>query len=143
MVVLSVTAIDNDYGYFSNGTSNGFSNVTYSLSGEPDGLFAISGNSIYQLVSLDREHEEVYRFYVVATDNPVYGLPNTQSVEVVITVLDVNEHSPVADPDEYFVTVSEDFAPGPLSLEVAAQWSTLGKLSSTLGSLCKLIMYCR
>lgn len=129
--ILSVVATDADYGSLSNGTSNGFNIITYSLSGAPAGLFAISGNTIFQLTSLDREQEEVYVFYVIAMDSPTIGIPNTKSVEVVITVTDINEHPPVADPDEYFAAVPEDFAFGPLSLEVGVQWSTQGEYPCT------------
>ena len=124
--LITVSAIDRDYGLFSNGSSNGNNRISYSLSGAPDGVFAIdedTGN-ITWLVPLDRETQDVYIFQAVARDNPVIGLPNEMSVTVIINVTDVNEHAPIADPDSYTVTIPEDVSINTvLRTNVAVQWS--------------------
>ena len=128
--LLTVTAVDHDYGFDHLGNPNGNNNVTYSLISAPTDTFKIDAitGTIYILQSPNREINDEYIFYVVASDNPINDDPSTNTVPVVITVLDVNEHPPVADPMEYFVTIDEDIAGGTaLDTQVSVQWSTIGE----------------
>ena len=133
--LITVKATDNDYGNFSNGTSNGNNRITYSLSGAPAGVFAINEDTglISKLMPLDREAQHVYTFQAVASDNPVSGLPNQAFVTVIINVTDVNDNAPIADPDNYTATVAEDVAVNStLQTYVAVQWSTFSKYNADI-----------
>ena len=131
--VLTVQAVDSDYGFDHMGLSNGNNNVTYSLSSAPVDTFRIDPvtGTIYILKPLDREDIQSFLFFVIASDNPISELPDTNMVAVTVTVLDVNEHPPVADPSEYFVTVDESVADGTeLETYVSVEWSTTGNVMS-------------
>ena len=128
--LLTVKAVDSDYGVDHLGISNGNNNVTYSLLSAPEDIFRIDPvtGTIYILKSLNRESMHTYLFYIIASDNPINELPDTTTVPVTITVLDVNEHPPVADPSEYFVTIEESIADNSeLVTYVSVEWSTTGK----------------
>ena len=125
--VLSAMANDGDYGLDPSGVSNGYSNVTYSLVGEPADIFKIdpSTGTIYRMEELNREESASHMFQVVAKDNPVDGSDsNIAVVPVVITVRDVNEHPPEADPSEYYATIKED-ATGTITTQVQVKWNSL------------------
>lgn len=125
--LLTVSATDADYGSFPNGSSNGNKEVAYSLIGVSPDLFVINSSTgvISTLKALDREQQRVYEFSVFATDNPLVGVPNFAIASVTITVIDVNEHAPIADPSTYTSTIREDAStPSTLQTNVRVRWST-------------------
>ena len=128
--LFTVKATDADYGFDPSGESNGNKNVTYSLLGAPNDTFRIDPISgiIYKLKSLNRESEDEHIFYVIGSDNPVSESPSTGMAKVIIRVLDVNEHPPVADPNQYYVNIKESVAANSeLETLVSVEWSTTGK----------------
>ncbi|OWK59504.1 Protocadherin Fat 2 [Lonchura striata] len=106
--VIQVTANDQDTG------SAG--QVTYSLeaeSGNLRGLFTIDGESgwITTLKELDCEDQEIYRFYVVATDHGRKVQLSSQTL-VEVTVSDENDNAPQFTSDFYKGSVIENAEPG-------------------------------
>lgn len=106
--VIQVTANDQDTG------SDG--QVTYSLeaeSGNLRGLFTIDGESgwITTLKELDCETQEIYRFYVVATDHGRKVQLSSQTL-VEVTVSDENDNAPQFTSDFYKGSVIENAEPG-------------------------------
>ncbi|XP_017683478.1 PREDICTED: protocadherin Fat 2 [Lepidothrix coronata] len=106
--VIQVTANDQDMG------SDG--QVTYSLeaeSGNLRGLFTIDGESgwITTLKELDCEDQEIYRFYVVATDHGRKVQLSSQTL-VEVTVSDENDNAPQFTSDFYKGSVIENAEPG-------------------------------
>uniref|UniRef100_A0A8C6IRE2 Uncharacterized protein n=1 Tax=Melopsittacus undulatus TaxID=13146 RepID=A0A8C6IRE2_MELUD len=106
--VIQVTAIDQDMG------SDG--QVTYSLeaeSGNLRGLFTIDGESgwITTLKELDCEDQDIYRFYVVATDHGRKVQLSSQTL-VEVTVSDDNDNAPQFTSDFYKGSVIENAEPG-------------------------------
>ncbi|KAG5266737.1 hypothetical protein AALO_G00235630 [Alosa alosa] len=88
-IIVSVSATDADSGLFSV--------IEYSLV-DGEGKFGItpSTGAIYILSPLDRETKDHYTLTAVARDNPG-GIPNQRrenSVQVLVTVLDVNDFHP-------------------------------------------------
>ncbi|XP_076141861.1 cadherin-23 [Alosa pseudoharengus] len=88
-IIVSVSATDADSGLFSV--------IEYSLV-DGEGKFGItpSTGAIYILSPLDRETKDHYTLTAVARDNPG-GIPNQRrenSVQVLVTVLDVNDFRP-------------------------------------------------
>ncbi|XP_033119933.1 protocadherin-23-like isoform X2 [Anneissia japonica] len=112
--VLAVHAEDSDPSYDNN-------NIFYSIiSGNEENAFRVDGNSgdITVLGLLDREQKSVYTLVVLATDR---GSPQRNSTaEVVITITDVNDHSPVFESAVYRGNVSEAADIGTSVLEVRA-----------------------
>ncbi|XP_014428218.1 cadherin-23 isoform X8 [Pelodiscus sinensis] len=88
-VILRVRATDADSGRFSL--------IQYSL-GDGEGKFGINPNTgdIYVLSSLDREKKDHYTLTAVARDNPgdISSNRRENSVQVLITVLDINDFRP-------------------------------------------------
>ena len=133
-IVLTVAATDADYGFDPNGVPNGNNQLRYSLQGAPLNTFAIdmSTGVITKLRVLDREEQSTYEFTVVVQDTPlpVDGMsvsPQTNTAIIQISVLDVNELPPQADPDRYFVSIPEDTPIGSsLDTTVPAYWRTGG-----------------
>ncbi|XP_010181879.1 PREDICTED: protocadherin Fat 2 [Mesitornis unicolor] len=106
--VIQVTANDQDTG------SDG--QVTYSLEAESGnlwGLFTIDGESgwITTLKELDCEAQEIYRFYVVATDHGRKVQLSSQTL-VEVTVSDENDNAPQFTSDFYKGSVIENAEPG-------------------------------
>uniref|UniRef100_A0A8D0KTB8 FAT atypical cadherin 2 n=1 Tax=Strix occidentalis caurina TaxID=311401 RepID=A0A8D0KTB8_STROC len=106
--VIQVTANDQDMG------NDG--QVTYSLeaeSGNLRGLFTIDGESgwITTLKELDCEDQEIYRFYVVATDHGRKIQLSSQTL-VEVTVSDENDNAPQFTSDFYKGSVIENAEPG-------------------------------
>ncbi|NWX47495.1 FAT2 protein, partial [Steatornis caripensis] len=106
--VIQVTANDQDMG------SDG--QVTYSLEAESSnlrGLFTIDGESgwITTLKELDCEAQEIYRFYVVATDHGRKVQLSSQTL-VEVTVSDENDNAPQFTSDFYKGSVIENAEPG-------------------------------
>lgn len=79
-------------------------------SGDDQGLFAISASGVLQLIGeLDYETAQSYRLTLECRDG---GEPvQTANIVVPISVIPVNEHSPVFSMPEYTVTISEDIPP--------------------------------
>lgn len=67
---------------------------------------------------LDREEREVYVLTVSATDNGIPQMSDTTDVEIVI--VDVNDNKPVFTKATYHGSVSEDAIPGTSILEILA-----------------------
>nr|XP_014343935.1 PREDICTED: cadherin-23 [Latimeria chalumnae] len=102
-VVLTVSAIDLD--------SGPFSQIEYSLV-DGEGRFGINPTTgdIYILSSLDREKKDHYTLTAVAKDNPRASSTNRRenSVQVLITVLDVNDYRPKFSKSLYNTSVYEN-----------------------------------
>ncbi|KAM9332564.1 protocadherin-16 [Pholidichthys leucotaenia] len=88
--------------------------------GDPDGDFQLhaSTGALSTSRGLDRETQPKYTLEVVATDRGSPALSATVTVEV--SVLDVNDNSPVFSKSGYSVEVSEDAAEGTRVLVVTA-----------------------
>ncbi len=131
----TVAATDEDYGFDPDGISNGNNELRYSLLGAPPNTFAINESTgvVTKLRVLDREEQASYELTVVVMDTPlpVGGQPvspQTNTAILRITVLDVNEFPPQADPDVYFVSLSEDSLVGtPLITTVPIYWRNGGE----------------
>uniref|UniRef100_A0A1B6CQG5 Cadherin domain-containing protein n=1 Tax=Clastoptera arizonana TaxID=38151 RepID=A0A1B6CQG5_9HEMI len=100
-LVLTVAATDNDTGL------NG--EVHYSIHGSSaDDNFSINSKSgeIYLKKSLDRELKDLHIISIIAAD---FGVPNlTTSINVWITVLDLNDNPPRFDKDSYSMWLSNE-----------------------------------
>jgi hypothetical protein len=112
VLVLNVSAVDNDYGLDSNGNSNGNNILSFSFSAvnsPPANTFSINRETgaITTLRPLDREQATRYVFTVVVQDNPVVGLVRVDTATVTIDIEDINEFPPRADPDNYLAFISE------------------------------------
>ncbi|NXU56641.1 CAD23 protein, partial [Turnix velox] len=102
-VILKVQATDADSGHFSI--------IQYSL-GDGEGKFGINPNTgdIYILSALDREKKDQYMLTAVARDNPgdVPSNRRENSVQVLITVLDVNDFRPQFSKSQFSTSVYEN-----------------------------------
>ncbi|NXT17396.1 CAD23 protein, partial [Syrrhaptes paradoxus] len=102
-VILRVKATDADSGRFAL--------IQYSL-GDGEGKFGINPNTgdIYILSALDREKKDHYTLTAVARDNPG-DIPSNRrenSVQVLITVLDVNDFRPQFSKSRFSTSVYEN-----------------------------------
>ena len=131
--VLQVRATDDDYGFTPTGVANGNNIVRYTLGSDaPEGVFVIdlgTGN-ITTNRTLNREEQDVYIFTVIAWDSPVIESANLRTTQVRINVVDENEHSPEADPSQYFIFVEENTSPSLLQTYVASQWNSQGNYAN-------------
>ena len=137
--VVTVGATDADYGFDALGAPNRNNELRYFLIDAPVNTFAIDTvtGEITKLRPLDREAQAEYTFTVGVRDNPISGSPLVDTAEVRVTVTDVNEHNPLADPSRYYIFVPEDTSPGtelPTYVEVA--WNSNGKLNTLRLSEC-------
>ncbi|NXN93926.1 CAD23 protein, partial [Rhinopomastus cyanomelas] len=102
-VILRVQAVDADSGQFAL--------IEYSL-GDGEGKFGINPNTgdIYILSALDREKKDHYTLTAVARDNPgdVSSNRRENSVQVLITVLDVNDFRPQFSKSQFSTSVYEN-----------------------------------
>ncbi|XP_041367349.1 protocadherin Fat 3-like [Gigantopelta aegis] len=109
--------------------SNG--NISASITeGNTDDVFYVTGLQLYvngSEVDYERSESHVYTLVVKLTDFPQSDHPHTAAVLVYVTVLPVNEHSPVwkdpvAEDEGMFpdVSVREDVTPGHEILRVSA-----------------------
>ncbi|KFQ25395.1 Cadherin-23, partial [Merops nubicus] len=102
-VILRVTATDADSGRFAL--------IQYSL-GDGEGKFGINPNTgdIYILSALDREKKDHYTLTAVARDNPgdVSSNRRENSVQVLITVLDINDFRPQFSKSQFSTSVYEN-----------------------------------
>ena len=106
---LSIIASDFDHGLDCFGYTNGNAEVEYFIS-EVGIPFSInSDNGILTLLhSLDRESVEYYNFTVMARDTPLNDPSLTATASIIITVLNVNDNPPAADPENYTASVTEN-----------------------------------
>ena len=130
--VLQVSATDEDCGVDPDGNPNGNNELRYFLANAPVGIFAINESTgvITKLRALDREEASVHTFSVIVRDTPTAaGAPtNMDTAMVRITVLDVNEFPPRADPQEYFASVAENVGvPVQLRTEVNVRFNLIGR----------------
>ncbi|XP_026994718.2 protocadherin-16 [Tachysurus fulvidraco] len=88
--------------------------------GDPDGDFQLDSSSGALSTSrlLDRERKDRYSLEVIAQDHGSPPLTSTATVEV--TVLDINDNSPIFSSSSYAIDISEDATIGSLVLEVTA-----------------------
>eukprot|EP00118_Oscarella_pearsei_P012437 m.91691 g.91691 ORF g.91691 m.91691 type:complete len:1711 (+) comp36705_c0_seq1:99-5231(+) len=109
--VLRVTAADPDDG--SNGT------VTYSIQNKNSGCVINSQTGvILSDVLLNYVKKSNYSFVVEAADG---GSPaQSQTIPVIITVVDVNDHDPIFGSDEYKISVKEDASTSSTLLSLTA-----------------------
>ena len=119
IIDLSIAANDSDYGFDSYYNNNGNAEVEYFISkvGIPFSINSSTG-LLTLLYSLDRESVEYYNFTVMARDMPVNDSSLTATASVIITVLNVNDNSPIADPENYNASVSENVENIPLETSV-------------------------
>ncbi|XP_042648951.1 cadherin-23 isoform X2 [Tyto alba] len=102
-VILTVKATDADSGQFAL--------IQYSLQ-DGEGKFGINPNTgdIYILSALDREKRDHYTLTAVARDNPgdISSNRRENSVQVLITVLDVNDFRPQFSKSQFSTSVYEN-----------------------------------
>ncbi|XP_062989085.1 cadherin-23-like [Elgaria multicarinata webbii] len=102
-VILRVRATDADSGRFAQ--------IRYSL-GDGEGKFGINPTTgdIYILSTLDREKKDHYTLTAVARDNPedISNNRRENSVQVLITVLDINDCRPQFAKKQYSTSVYEN-----------------------------------
>uniref|UniRef100_A0A8C3N8H9 Cadherin-23 n=1 Tax=Geospiza parvula TaxID=87175 RepID=A0A8C3N8H9_GEOPR len=114
-VILSVTATDADSGQFAL--------IQYSLS-DGEGKFGINPNTgdIYILSALDREKKDHYTLTAVARDNPgdVSSNRRENSVQVLITVLDINDVRPQFSKSQFSTSVYENEPAGTSVITMSA-----------------------
>ncbi|XP_038600149.1 cadherin-23 isoform X5 [Tachyglossus aculeatus] len=114
-VLLTVTATDAD--------SGPFALIQYSL-GDGEGKFGIdpSTGDIFVLSALDREKKDHYILTAVARDNPgdVSSNRRENSVQVVITVLDVNDCRPQFSRGQFSTSVYENEPEGTSVISMVA-----------------------
>lgn len=82
--------------------------------------------------TLDRETQHTYSLFISARDTDFIAF-----TEVLITVLDVNEHKPVFNPLEYNVTISEAAGIGSSVLKLTATDKDTGSNSQLVYSIVK------
>ena len=95
--------------------------ITYSIADEQNDVdFKIEPASGAIIINrpLDREQTEVYVLTVTATDNGIPRMSDTTDVEIVI--VDVNDNKPVFTEATYHGSVREDAIPGTSILEILA-----------------------
>ncbi|CAG0886653.1 unnamed protein product [Cyprideis torosa] len=111
--VLELRALDPDMGRNAR--------ITYSLTNETQWLFTVNNESglITTTGMFDREKESTYSFEVRATDGGEYNAHWVQ-VKVVVSISDINDHSPVFKEYPFRQTVSEDTQQGQKLLLVTA-----------------------
>uniref|UniRef100_A0A8C5NNU2 Cadherin related 23 n=1 Tax=Junco hyemalis TaxID=40217 RepID=A0A8C5NNU2_JUNHY len=114
-VILTVTATDADSGQFAL--------IQYSLS-DGEGKFGINPNTgdIYILSALDREKKDHYTLTAVARDNPgdVSSNRRENSVQVLITVLDINDVRPQFSKSQFSTSVYENEPAGTSVITMSA-----------------------
>ncbi|KAK3849672.1 hypothetical protein Pcinc_041926 [Petrolisthes cinctipes] len=104
----------------SDGDTGENARITYSLSGEtvPEFVIHPSTGAITTTKPLDREAQGGYLLTVTARDNGTPQLSDTTDVE--ITVVDVNDNSPVFSEASYRTTVPEDASKGTSVIQIKA-----------------------
>lgn len=109
--------------------------VSHLTAGDPSGDFLLDRQTGVLSTSrpLDREKRAGYTLTITAQDQGHPPLSSTATVEV--TVMDVNDHSPVFQSSSYTADISEDVPIGSLVLEVKAIDLDQGSNSHVLYSL--------
>uniref|UniRef100_A0A8C3DM31 Cadherin-23 n=1 Tax=Corvus moneduloides TaxID=1196302 RepID=A0A8C3DM31_CORMO len=114
-VIVRVMATDADSGQFAL--------IQYSLS-DGEGKFGINPNTgdIYILSALDREKKDRYTLTAVARDNPgdVSSNHRENSVQVLITVLDINDVRPQFSKSQFSTSVYENEPAGTSVITMSA-----------------------
>ncbi|KAH0623538.1 hypothetical protein JD844_006392, partial [Phrynosoma platyrhinos] len=114
-VILRVQATDADSGRFSQ--------IQYSL-GDGEGKFGINPitGDIYILSTLDREKKDHYTLTAVARDNPgdISSNRRENSVQVLITVMDINDCRPQFSKKQYSTSVYENEPAGTSVITMSA-----------------------
>ncbi|XP_072881460.1 cadherin-23 [Hemitrygon akajei] len=114
-VILQVRAVDADNGRFSK--------IEYSLV-DGEGRFGINPETgdIYILAALDRERKDHYTLTAVAKDNPGDNPSNRRenAVQVLVTVLDVNDYRPKFSKNVFSTSVYENEPGGASVVTVTA-----------------------
>ncbi|XP_048581448.1 cadherin-23 isoform X2 [Nematostella vectensis] len=108
--------------------------VTFSGYAVPDGKFSIKPNGeIMVRDSLDREAQNRFVFYAMATDS---GQPpfNSSMVSFDILIADENDNNPVFDPVHYSVNISENGPSEEVIVQVNASERDEGKLLFKISS---------
>nr|CAG4640600.1 EOG090X0007 [Eulimnadia texana] len=111
-VVMAIRAIDRDEG------RNSY--IEYSLAPVPDGRFSLGpvDGLLRVAAPLDRESRANYTLHVTAYDR---GIPSkSQSIDILVRILDENDNSPMFDPKLYSSSVSENATIGLSVLQVSA-----------------------
>ena len=89
------------------GDTNGHGDIIYSIEGDHSVTVDPSTGIIYLTRFLDREVESVISFHVTAYDQAMEGNGERSSTaEVIVSVTDVNDHSPECEQVVYRVSVS-------------------------------------
>ena len=116
---LFISAFDSDYGLDSFGNINGNAEIEFLIL-EVDAPFDINSTSslLTLLRTLDRESEEYHNFTIIARDMPINDISLTATAYVSIRVLNINDNHPVADPQNYTASVSENVGGVPLEVSV-------------------------
>ena len=88
--------------------------IRYTLTGSGAENFVINENTgivtVSNIASLDRETENSYVLTVTATDRGVD--PQSTTVQITITLIDVNDNAPMFTQANYPLSISEDFYQG-------------------------------
>uniref|UniRef100_A0A8D2PVR6 FAT atypical cadherin 4 n=1 Tax=Zosterops lateralis melanops TaxID=1220523 RepID=A0A8D2PVR6_ZOSLA len=114
--LLVLSAIDGDLG--DNGT------VRFSLQEAEPALAAVVSGKLSTISQLDREEQSHFSLQVLATD---LGSPPLSSMALVnVTILDVNDNSPVFYPVQYFAHIQENEPAGTYVTTVSATDPDLG-----------------
>nr|XP_061797031.1 protocadherin Fat 3-like isoform X5 [Nerophis lumbriciformis] len=101
--------------------------VVYSLADSADGSFSIDKSTGIVVLEriLDREIQSSYQIKICASDQGL-PVPLSSSVNVTITVLDINDNPPVFERRDQLVTIPEDVAVGTKILTVYAASKDIG-----------------
>ncbi|KAK8742193.1 hypothetical protein OTU49_002167, partial [Cherax quadricarinatus] len=110
----------------SDGDTGENARITYSLSGEsvPEFIIHPSTGAITTTKPLDREAQGGYLLTVTARDNGTPALSDTTDVE--ITVVDVNDNAPVFSEASYRASVPEDASVGASIIQIKASDADAG-----------------
>ena len=111
-VVMAIKAVDRDEG------RNSY--IEYSLAPVTDGCFSLGpvDGLLRVAASLDRESRANYTLHVTAYDR---GIPSrSQSLDILVRILDENDNSPLFDPKLYSASVSENATIGLSVMQVSA-----------------------
>lgn len=123
-IVLTVEASDGD-------VYSGVS-ITYQIAGETSGFYIDSSSGdIFTSQPLDAETNSLYQLMVIASDNDGSS-PQTSSILVTISVLDVNDYPPVFNRTRYVSSVRESVGGGEDVLVVTATDGDLTPANSAI-----------
>ena len=100
--------------------------IVYSIiGGDPKNQFQVNAYGMISIkAALDRENISFYTLVVQASDQGIP--PQTETVPVNVTILDVNDNSPIFDKAAYSVSVLESVPIGTAFLNVTASDADIG-----------------